>query len=68
MSAFNTKKTENGEGGGEMTESICGIDLPIIFAKNASFKEKMNSCFFMTFNIIVSHIFPGNFIEIAQVV
>ena len=40
------------------------IWLPCSFFKNVSAKEIVNSCFFVTFNIIISHIFP----EIPQVV
>ena len=29
--------------------------------------ESVELCFFTTFNIIISYIFPGNFIEIHQV-
>ena len=36
--------------------------------KNVSSKERVKPWFFETFNIIISHIFPGNFIEIPQVV
>ena len=41
---------------------------PCDFSKNASFKERMKTCFFVTFNIILSHIFPENYIEFTQVV
>ena len=41
---------------------------PCDFSKNASFKERMKTCFFVTFNIILSHIFPENYIEFPQVV
>ena len=30
-------------------------------------QESAKLCFFVTFNIIISHIFPKNFIEIHQV-
>ena len=36
------------------------------FSKNVSSKERVKSWFFVTFNIIISYIFPENFIEIAQ--
>ena len=39
--------------------------FPSGFSKNVSSKERV---FFVTFNIIISHIFPENFIEIPQVV
>ena len=38
------------------------------FFKNVSAKEIVNSRFFVTFNIILSHIIIENFIEIPQVV
>ena len=41
---------------------------PCGFSKNVSSKEKVKPCFFVTFNIIISHIFLENFIEIPQVV
>ena len=41
---------------------------PCCFSKNASSKERVKPRFFGTFNIIISHIFPENFIEILQVV
>ena len=43
-----------GMGGG-----VCG------FSKNVSSKERVKLWFFVTFNIIISHIFPENFIEIT---
>ena len=41
---------------------------PLGFSKNVSSKERVKPCFFVTFNIIKSHIFPENFIEDPQVV
>ena len=41
---------------------------PCGFFKNAPFKQSVKPWFFVTFNIIVSHIFLENFIEIPQVV
>ena len=38
------------------------------FSKNVSSKERVKPWFFVTFNIITSHIFPEIFIEISQVV
>ena len=38
------------------------------FSKNVSSKERVKPWFFVTFNIIFRHIFPGNFIEFLQVV
>ena len=37
-----------------------------IFSKNVSSKERLESSFFVTFNIIISHIFPEYSIEILQ--
>ena len=42
--------------------------LPLGFSKNTVSIERLKLCFFVTFNIIVSHIFPENLIEITQVV
>ena len=36
--------------------------------QNVSYKDRMKPYFFVTFNIIISHIFSENFIEIPQVV
>ena len=44
------------------------IDLPCGFSKNVFSKGRVTLWFFVTFNIIISHIFPENFIEIPQVV
>ena len=38
------------------------------FLKNASFKERVKPWLFVTLNIIMSHTFPENFIEISSVV
>ena len=35
---------------------------------NVSFKERVEPSFFVTFNVIISHIFSENFIKIPQVV
>ena len=41
---------------------------PMVFPK-MFFRKRVKPCFFcVTFNIIVSHIFPENFIEISQFV
>ena len=37
------------------------------FSKNLSSKERLKPCFFFTFNIITSHMFPENVIEVPQV-
>ena len=38
------------------------------FSKTASSRERVRSWFFVTFNTIISYIFPENFIEIPLVV
>ena len=43
-------------------EPPCGI------SKNVFSKERLKLWFFVAFNIIISRIFPENFIEIPQVV
>ena len=42
--------------------------LPCGFSKNVSSKERVKSSLFVTFNVIISYIFPENFIKIPQVV
>ena len=49
-------------GGGQFDPPPCG------FLKKVSSRERVIPWFFVTFNIIISHIFPENFIEIPQVV
>ena len=44
------------------------FDTPCGFSKNVSSKERAKPWFFVTFNIIIRHIFPENFIEIPQFV
>ena len=45
------------------------FDLPCGFSKNVFSKERVKPCgVFFIFNIIIRHIFPENFNEIAQVV
>ena len=41
---------------------------PLWFSKNVSSKERVKPWFFVTFNIILRHMFPENFIEFPQVV
>ena len=41
---------------------------PCGFSKNVSSRERVKPLLFMTFNIIISNIFPENFIEIIEVV
>ena len=61
---FNGKTTEEwrGRGGGGQ------FDPPCSFSKNVSSKERVKTCYFRTFNIIISHIFPENVIESPQIV
>ena len=44
------------------------FDSPCCFFTNVSPKKRLKPYLFVTFNIIISHIFPENFIEIPQVV
>ena len=50
----------------------CGVNFPSPhpcgFSNNVFSKDRVKPCFFMTFNIIISHIFPENFSEISEVV
>ena len=58
-------------GGGVNLTPLTPLPRPLLlcsFSKNLSSKEKVKSCFFVTFNIITSHIFPEDFIKIPQVV
>ena len=54
--------------GGRGEEEGCQFDPPCRFSKNISSKERVKTCFFRTFNIIISHIFPENVIESPQIV
>ena len=46
----------------------CQFDPPLCgFSENVSSKERMKPWFFVTFNIIISHIFHEHFIETSQV-
>ena len=53
-------------GGGGWEGSIW--PRPCGFSKIVSSKEGVKPCFFVTFNIILKHIFPENFIDFPQVV
>ena len=44
------------------------LTLPCGFLKNVSSKDNVKPWFFVTFNIILKHIFFENFIEFPQVV
>ena len=41
---------------------------PCAFSKYVSSEKRLKAWFFVTFNIIISNIYPENFIEITQVV
>ena len=41
---------------------------PCDFSKNVSSRERVKLWVFVTINVIISHFFPENFIEIPQVV
>ena len=56
-----TLKRMKGEG------RIGQFNLPSGFSKNISSKERVELWFFVTFNIIIIHIFPENFTQIPQV-
>ena len=48
---------------------VGGVNLPpLFFLKTAFSNEKVKPWFFVTFNIIINHIFPENSIEIPQVI
>ena len=47
---------------------VDNLTSPVVFLENVSAKEIVNSWFFVTFNIIISHIFPENSIEIPPAV
>ena len=59
ISALRKKLNPKKAGRGSIWSLTCG------FSKNLSSRERW---FFVTFNIIISHIFPENFIEISQVI
>ena len=44
------------------------LTLPPDYSKIVFSREKVKPCFFVTFNIITSHIFPENFIKIPQLI
>ena len=59
---INPKTAVGGRGkGGNLTP-------PRDFSKNISSKESMKPWFYVTFNIVINHIFLKNFIEILQFV
>ena len=56
-------KTAGGGGPfGPPPPTLCG------FPENVSSKERVKSCFFVTINTILKHIFPENFIEFPEIV
>ena len=65
-----TLKQLGGRGGRELGSDPDPPSPPPIcrFSKNVSSKGRVKPCFFVTFNIIISHTFPENSIEISQVV
>ena len=56
------KTLGSGRGGVNLTPPPC------CFSENVSSIVRVKPCFFVTINIIISHITVGNFIEIPQVV
>ena len=44
------------------------LNLPLWFFQNYIFQRKGEALLFVTFYIIISHIFPENFIEIPELV
>ena len=59
---INPKATWRGWGGGGV------FQFDLLPLTNISSKEREKPWFFVTFNIIISHIFPEHFIEIPQFV
>ena len=57
----------NMPGGGQFNPPT-PTPTPVVFLKNVSSIERVEPCFFVTFNIILKHVFPENFIEFTQVV
>ena len=55
---FNPKTAGEWEGGGV---SVCS------FLKNVSSRDRVKLWFFVTFNFVLRHFFPENFIEFPQV-
>ena len=55
---------------GALTLKRVGVNLthPCSFSRNVFSRERVKHCFFVTFDIIISHIFSDNFIEIPQIV
>ena len=62
FSGLTLKRLVEGGGGCQFDPPPCG------FSKTASSRERVRPWFLVSFNIIISHIFPENFIEITQVV
>ena len=62
LKSINSKKA-----GGRGLEGVSNW-APLCFFKNASSKNRVKSWFFATSNIVISLIFPENFIEIPHIV
>ena len=54
------KRLGSGGGGGQFEVLCC-------FPKKLYFRVRVKPCFFVTFNIIVSHIFPENFVDVSHI-
>ena len=65
---LNFKRSGGGCGGGEGSVNLMSIWSPCGFSKNMFSREGVKFCFFVTFNIIIGHIFPENFIKIPLIV
>ena len=51
-----------------MEEEMVDLTFPCVFSINLFSRGRVKLCSFVIFNIIISHIFAENFIEIHQVV
>ena len=56
------KWVDGGEGGEEIWHPA------VAFQKNVSSKENLKPCFFVTFNIMLIHIFAEKFIGYSQII
>ena len=45
-----------------------GLTTPCGFSKNVFSRKRVKGCFFVTFNNVISQIFPENFIKVSKVV
>ena len=64
ISNFNMPKKYSNSNPEKADEGF-SLTTPCAFSKNIFFRETVQPCFFVTFKIIVSLIFPENFIEIS---